>query len=105
MKKVFSCLTVFALTLVPAFAQTAHTKIWRPSAIRVSAESTLTTGGKSAWSVQSPAGSSDFFNVVYPVRSGSPTTEGVVAGMAVEGVSVSVADFGSTTSFTQVGVF
>src|SRR5262245_57778624 len=59
----------------------------------------------SGWVVQLPAGPSDFLSVPYPVQGGSGNSEQLVDGLPITGVAVSVADFGSSTSFPLVGVF
>lgn len=59
----------------------------------------------SGWGVSFPAGPSDFFSVGHDVIAGSGNSEELVDGLPVNGLAVSIADFGTTATFPRVGVY
>src|SRR5262245_8606041 len=59
---------------------------------------------ESAWLVNVPAGSSDFFSVAHDVVTAQQTEE-LCASLPITAISLSVADFGSATTFPRVGVY
>lgn len=99
MRMAFFSLATLAVAAIPAFAaDSADSNIWSG-----------TKGGviDSGWVVTFPTGSSDYFDTTYNVTAGIGNVEDgtVAAGLAVQGVGVSVSDFGSGRTYATVGVF
>jgi hypothetical protein len=99
MRRAFFSLATFAVAALPAFAaDNADSNIWSTCTGNVC---------DSGWVVTFPTGSSDYFDQTFLVTPGISNQEnGTVSdGLAVAGIGVSVADFGSGRVYTTVGVF
>src|SRR5262245_5175690 len=99
MRKALSGLAVLALGVTTAAAQDAS--IWSH---QLGNSAVLDTG----WYVTIPSGPSDFFSSAYDVVAGlgnNPDREVINGNMKVNGIAVSVTDFGTTRTYPQVGVF
>jgi hypothetical protein len=88
MRKSLFAAAAFAFLAIPAFAQ------------RCDQYNTQDDGSaEGGWVVAIPAGSSDYFNVKYPISSKTP------AGTLICGMSICVADFGASVSYPVVGKY
>src|SRR5262245_51204576 len=99
MKKGPLGLTVLALVATTASAQNAS--IWSH---QLANDAAIDTG----WLVSIPSVTSDWFSAAYNVTAGlgdNDDRQFINGNMNVNGIGISVADFGSTQSYASVGVF
>src|SRR5262245_23640253 len=99
MKKALMVLAAFALVTTTATAQDAS--IWSH---QLGTDATIDTG----WVVTIPTLTSDWFSVAYNVTGGvgdNGDRQVINGHMNVNGLGLSVADFGTTQTYTNVGVF
>lgn len=98
MRMAFFSLATLAVAAIPAFAGAGDSTIWSATKGNVI---------DSGWVVGFPTGSSDFFDATYGVTAGIGNLEGatVAGGLKVDGIAVSVSDFGSGRTYATVGVF
>lgn len=101
MRKALFGLATLALVATTASAQVENASIWSH---QIGNDAAIDGG----WVVSIPALTSDSFSAAYNVTAGvgdNNDRQFINGNMNVNGVGLSVADFGTTQTFTQVGVF
>src|SRR5262245_19928280 len=103
MKEALLGVVTFALFLTTATAQNAS--IWSHQlGSQFFGDAAIDTG----WVVTIPTLTSDWFSVAYNITAGVADNDDrqfINGHMSVTGLGLSVADFGTTQTYTEVGVF